>query len=133
VIVLDTHVLIWLDEGNTRLGEISRQSIQDAYKGDQVAVSAISFWEVAMLVEKGRLRVEADLAAWKDELLDMGLRELPVTGAVGILAAQLPAFHGDPADRLIAATALAHAATLVTADERLLGWSGPIQREDARR
>jgi PIN domain nuclease of toxin-antitoxin system len=133
VIVLDTHVLIWLDEGNTRLGEISRQSIQDAYKGDQVAVSAISFWEVAMLVEKGRLRVEADLAAWKDELLDMGLRELPVTGAVGILAAQLPAFHGDPADRLIAATALAHAATLVTADERLLGWSGPFQREDARR
>ena len=133
MIVLDTHVLIWLDEGNARLGEISRQSIQDAYKGEQVAVSAISFWEVAMLVEKGRLRVEADLAAWRDELLDMGLRELPVTGAVGILAAQLPAFHGDPADRLIAATALAHAATLFTADERLLGWSGPIQREDARR
>ncbi len=133
MIVLDTHVLIWLDQGNARLGEISRQAIQDVYKGGEVAVSAISFWEVAMLVEKGRLRVDADLAAWRDELLDMGLKELPVTGSVGILAAQLSAFHGDPADRLIAATALSHAATLLTADERLLGWSGPVQRQDARR
>ena len=89
MIVLDTHVLIWLDQGNARLGEISRQAIQDVYKGGEVAVSAISFWEVAMLVEKGRLRVDADLAAWRDELLDMGLKELPVTGSVGILCLRL--------------------------------------------
>jgi PIN domain nuclease of toxin-antitoxin system len=132
VILLDTHVLIWLDEGSGRLGRIGRQSIDEAYQLDEVAVSAISFWEVAMLVAKGRLRVEADLAAWRDELIGMGLREIPVTGAVGIAAAQLAGFHGDPADRLIAATTLSHAATLMTADDKLLGWQGPVQTQDAR-
>lgn len=130
---MDSHVLIWLDEGNDRLGQTSRKLIDDALRDSGLAASAISFWEIAMLVHKGRLKSTLDLAAWRQELLLLGLAEIPVSGSIGIQAAALKGFHGDPADRLITATALEQGATVITADERLLSWGGDVPRQDARR
>lgn len=130
MIVLDTHVLVWLDSNSPKLGTNCRAAADDALAGDGLAVSAISFWEVTMLVRKGRLALDVGLDTWRRDLLAGGLRELPVDGRVGILAASLD-LHGDPADRLIAATATMNDAVLATADERLLEWQTDLSRLNA--
>lgn len=132
MILLDTHVLIWLDEGSPRLGGEARRRIDEALAEEALAVSAISFWEVAMLRAKGRITLDMEVTRWRVELLAAGLIELPVGGGVGIAAAELSSFHGDPADRLIVATAVEESAVLVTADERILEWTGDVERLDAR-
>lgn len=133
MLILDTHVLIWLDEGNPRLGRRALEAINEALVAGKLRVAAISFWEVAMLVEKRRLIINPELDKWRSELLQAGLNELPLKGATAIRAGQLRKFHGDPADRLIVATALDNAATLVTADEKILSWGQLKQKIDARR
>ncbi len=132
MILLDTHVLLWLDSGDPRLGAATRRAIDRALVEDELTVSAISFWESAMLHERGRIRLLQPLSSWRRELLESGLIEVAIDGEIWILAASLPDFHSDPADRLIAATAALHRATLCTADERILGWSGDLLRHDAR-
>lgn len=133
MLILDTHVLIWLDEGNPRLGRRALETINKALVADKLGVAAISFWEVAMLVEKRRLVIKPELDTWRSELLQAGLNELPLKGTTAIRAGQLRKFHGDPTDRLIVATALDNAATLVTADEKILSWGQLKQKLDARR
>ena len=132
MILLDTHVLVWLDEANPRLGAGATEQINIAFQAGNAMVSAISFWEVSMLVRKGRIRLDMDLAVWRNDFMEQGLIELPVTGEIGIMAAALEQFHGDPADRLIAATALQHSLTLITADEKLLSCKLATVRLDAR-
>ncbi len=123
MILLDTHVLVWLLSDERQLGTQTRQLIAHAWSNDEAAVSASSFWEVAMLQDKGRLVLTPDLTAWRTGLLDDGLIELPVTGQIGIQAVALEDFHRDPADRLIVATALS-GHQLVTVDTKILDWSG---------
>ena len=132
MILLDTHVLVWLDEASPRLGAKSVEIIDAAFQSGKAAVSAISFWEVGMLIRKGRIRLEMDLGIWRDDFIGQGLIELQVSGDIGIRAASLEKFHGDPADRLIVATALHHTATLMTADERILSSEFTAKRLDAR-
>ena len=128
---MDTHVLVWLVEGSPRLGSRTLERINAAFRAGEAAVSAISFWEVAMLVEKGRVRVDMDLSVWRKDLLQQGLLELPLTGDIAIKAAELKSLHGDSADRLIAATALQHSLSLLTADEKLLNCKLAVKRYDA--
>lgn len=90
---------------------------------EELAVSSIRFWEVAMLVRKGRIELKSEADAWRRELLGKGLQEIPLYGGMAIRAGELMNFHGDPADRMIVATALETSATLVTADDRILSWS----------
>ena len=133
MILLDTHVLVWLDEANPKLGTEAIEHINTAFQTGNVMVSAISFWEVAMLVRKGRVRLDMDLSVWRNDFIEQGVIEMPVTGEIGIKAAHLESFHGDPADRLIAATALQHSITLLTADEKLLDCQLAVTRLDARK
>jgi PIN domain nuclease of toxin-antitoxin system len=133
VILLDTHALAWLDAGSPRLGTRSRRLADQALRENRLAISAISFWEIGMLLAKGRLELRLDQAQWRADLLRAGLLELPITGAIGLQAAALDDFHGDPADRLIVATALASTARLITADERILDWKKSLQCQDARK
>ena len=102
MVLLDTHVLVWLDEANPRLGAEAIKKINAAFRAGNAMISAISFWEVATLLRKGRIRLDMDLSVWRKDLLEQGLVELPITGDIGIKAAGLDPFHGDPADRLIA-------------------------------
>ena len=96
-----------------------------------MAVSSFSFWEIAMLNDKGRLHVARDIFSWRNSLLEDGLFEIPVDGQIGTRANNLPNFHPDPADRIIVATAL-EGHRLITADELILRWSGSLSRLDAR-
>ena len=133
VILLDTHTLIWLDAGLHKLGTGTREQLDHALQDERLIVSAISFWEVGMLVNKGRLQLDIDMLQWRSELLAGGLREIAVTGRIAIEAAGFGQFHGDPADRMIVATAIQEDALLATADGKILGWHGPVQCLDARR
>lgn len=100
MILLDRHVLVWLDADLADLGHESAASIDRAFADGGVWVSAISFWEIGMLVGTGRLTIARHLAAWREELLTAGLREWPVDGSIALQAAELAQFQGDPADRL---------------------------------
>ena len=127
MILLDTHVLLWQEQGDRRLGPQARRTIVQALDAGQAAVSAFSFWEVGMRMQKGQLALRFDLDAWRRDLLDQGLVEVPVNGRVAARAGLLPDLHGDPADRLIVATAL-EGHRLITADERILAWPGTLNR-----
>lgn len=121
MILLDTHVLVWLDQGSELLGKKARRMIERSHQKEEVAIAAVSFWEIGMLVENGRLQFSGSLAEWRVSLLNSGFVELPADGKVALAAASLKEFSGDPVDRLISATALNQKARLVTADDRLLG------------
>ena len=121
-----------MDQAVERMGSSARQLADAAIGTSGLAVSAISFWEVALLVRKGRLRLERSLGVWRRELLGGGVIDLPLGGAGCIGAAELENFHADPADRLIVASAREISATLLTADEKILDWPGRLDRRDAR-
>ena len=130
--LLDTHVLIWLRLDDSRLGPVARAIADQAWQRGEAAVSAITFWEIAMRHAKSRIELPTDPRTFRETLLNSGLTEIPVDGALGVRAGLLPDLHGDPADRIIVATAL-DGHRLVTADRRILNWSGRLDRIDARR
>jgi PIN domain nuclease of toxin-antitoxin system len=124
-LLLDTHILIWLAEGHGMLPLKSRQHIDRIAAEHGLAVSAISFWETAMLGFKGRIALARPVAEWRDGVLaGPGITEIPISGDIGIEAVNLPpGLHEDPADRLLVATARLHGLTLGTRDRRLLDYS----------
>jgi len=132
VIILDTHTLLWMDRDDPSLGAHARQIIEQAWRSDTVAVSAISIWEATMLTQRGRISLPVDAGVWRAELLQAGVREIPVDGRIAIHAVQLQGLHPDPADRFIIATALREGAMLVTADQQILDWQADMPRQDAR-
>jgi PIN domain nuclease of toxin-antitoxin system len=118
VIVLDTHVWIWWISAPRKLSLRARRAIDEAR---ELAVSAISLWEVAMLVAKSRLELDRDVGLWMRQAL-AAPRVLLASLSPEIAARSTKLgrdFHGDPADRLIVATALELNAALVTKDDRL--------------
>jgi len=131
VILLDTHVLVWVRQGSSRVGRRAVRRIDAALRAGSLGVSAFSFWEIAMLVSQGRLGLRVTVDQFRSATLSAGVTERPVDGAIAILSTHLDGLHGDPADRIIVATALAHGATLVTADERILEMRGGPARVDA--
>ena len=80
MLILDTHVLIWMVEGSSRLGKSALKRIDEALAIGQLGVATISFWETAMLVEKGRISIQTDLEIWRTELLQAGIIEIPLVG-----------------------------------------------------
>jgi PIN domain nuclease of toxin-antitoxin system len=131
VILLDTHALLWL--ADARLGRRSQSMADQALVEDRLAISAISFWEIAVLISRGRLKAVESATALRKEVLDGGAIEVPLTGDIAIRAVDLGNLPDDPADRFIVATAIVHDAILMTADERLLKWRHVLKRQDARR
>lgn len=133
MLLLDTHVLVWLVEGSAPMGRQMARQADAALARDELAVASISFWELAMLADRGRIALELSVDQWRLRVLALGIREVPLTGDIAIAAARLGGLHADPADRVIVATGLASDAALATADERILGWKGQLRRRDARR
>jgi PIN domain nuclease of toxin-antitoxin system len=131
--VLDTHVLLWAVSDDRKLGRKARAAIDRRWAKGELAVPAIAFWEVGLLETRGRLRLRTPVRECRYAVLAAGAVELPLDGNIALRALDLAGLHDDPADRFIVATAVAHEATLVTADERLLAWQHPLERQDARR
>jgi PIN domain nuclease of toxin-antitoxin system len=123
MIVLDSHVWVWWVHGDERLTDSQREAISAA-ETDVIGISAISCWEVAKLVERGRLELSCPLEEWFEQALNYpGLRLLPLTPEIAIESTRLPGeFHRDPADQMIAATARVYDCPLVTSDGKLLGY-----------
>lgn len=127
MIVLDTHVLVWWLAEPRRLSTAARRVVAAAARRNEVVVSAVSLFEISTLVRRGRLELEVDSETWLGavrSLPELGVE--PVTTEIAWRAGAFDAgFPGDPADRIIAATARTLETRLVTADEKLLG-SGAV-------
>ena len=122
MILLDTHALVWWLAEPDRIPPKARRAIDAAVKANQsIAVSAISVWEIAMLVARKRLAFTIDIGTWIDTVEALPfLTFIPVDNRIAVRSVQLADFpHRDPADRLIVATALGLGATVVTGDARL--------------
>lgn len=121
MIVLDTHVWIWWVSGSADLPRRLARLIERRIETEPVWVSSISVWEVALLVKRGRLQLTMATADWieRSEALP-SLRFAPVDNRIALRSMLLPEpLHGDPADRIIIATALQLGATLITRDDKL--------------
>lgn len=121
-LLLDTHVWIWIVDGALReLSPAAVREIEEASRRGAVLVSTISAWEVAMLQAKGRLRLSMDVREWVERGLSApGVRLAELSVDVAVDSARLTEVHGDPADRMLIATARRTGATLVTRDRRIL-------------
>lgn len=116
-VVLDTHAWIWWASDPALLSAKARKAIAGARI---VGVPAISCWEVAMLCTKGRLKLDRDVGTWVRAALALPrVMLLELSPEVAVAAAKLAELHGDPADRMIAATAMELGAPLVTKDAML--------------
>lgn len=131
MILLDTHVLLWLVNDEQKLGQRAREVVEREWAAGSAAASAMSFWEAALLLDRGRITLRQPVRAMREYLLRTGLKEIPVDGEIAVRAVLLNDFHRDPADRLIVATAL-DGHELMTADESILNWPGDLARLDAR-
>ena len=135
MIVLDTHALIWMVSDDAQLGKVARTKIEETARTDRLAVSAITPWEIAMLVAKGRLQLGQDVQLWIGSSLALpGIYLAPIEPEIAVASVQLPGiFHADPADRIIVATARHHKAQLLTADSSIHSYAatGYVQTIDA--
>jgi PIN domain nuclease of toxin-antitoxin system len=126
VIVLDTHALLWWVSTPDRVPRKSRRLLDTAIAEKKpIAVSSISLWEIALLVERGRLELTMPVTVWLSHLEAIPwLTFVPVDNGIAVRSVQLDGFpHRDPADRIIVATALGQNATLITADDRLRAYA----------
>ena len=121
MIVLDTHVWLWWISSPEKLSAAALRAVNDAVAGNGVVRSSLSTWELALLVEKGRVQLSITMQDWvrKTESLPF-VRFVPMDNTIALRSVSLPgAFHADPADRIIAATALVMGLPLVTKDEKI--------------
>lgn len=124
-ILLDTHSWIWVCLGHEKMAKsASRKAIEKAFREHQLAVSAISLWEVAMLEAKGRLALTQPCQDWLEQAVaKMQIEVVPLSVDIAVESSRLPGgFHGDSADRLIVATARKNRYTLVTQDSLILSY-----------
>jgi len=119
VILLDTHVLLWLASEPAKVSKRAGDAIRRASQGTGIAISAITLWELAWLAAHDRLEITGTVEAFIEKISSRTAVQ-PITAKIAVLANQLPAdYSGDACDRLIGATALAEGIALVTKDTRI--------------
>ncbi len=124
MIILDTHIWVWWVQGDNRLTQ-QHQLLLQAHQTDGLGVSLYSCWEVAKLVEYGRLVLPCSLEEWFiTALTEPGIQLLDLTLPIIMDSTRLTGFHRDPADQLIVATARVLGLPLLTADQKILNYSG---------
>lgn len=137
MIVIDTHVLVWAMENDRSLGREAAAMIDEATASDGAYISAMTCWEVSMLVDRGKLEFRQGVRVWMNEtLLQPGIFLAPVDLEISVEAGDLPGRpHGDPCDRIIMTTARILGCPLLTADGAILEYAarGHLTAIDARR
>lgn len=125
MIVLDTHTLVWWVNGDEALSKKAKAAIDRELNGGQIIVSAISAWEIAMLVERERLVLSMDVESWLATVAKIeAVRFMHLDVEIAVKSVDLPgSFHKDPADRMIVATARKLAVPLVTRDEKIRAYA----------
>lgn len=120
--LLDTHAWIWWVDGSRKLSKPAHAVIERAIEDKSVYISAISAWEVTLLVEKNRLELTLDVQDWIARTEDLPfVRMVPIDTTIAIRSVRLPSpFHPDPADRIIVATGLILGLPVISCDERIL-------------
>ena len=123
MILLDTHIWIWLADENERLNDRLKQMISN-HRSDGLGISAISCWEVAKLAENDRLNLDCDIEEWMDAALNLpDIQLIELTPRIAIGSTKLPGeFHRDPADQIIVATAREYDLALLTLDQKILNY-----------
>jgi len=126
LLLLDTHCWIWAQLGLIQqFSRVTLQSIKDAEREGNLRISVISVWELAMLEKRGRLALPMSVRMWVEQALSKpGIAVTPLTVEIAIESVHLPGeIHGDPADRMLVATARVLGARLVTKDAQLIRYS----------
>jgi PIN domain nuclease of toxin-antitoxin system len=125
VLLLDTHVWLWLVAGSSNLSTSARNAIDRATTAGALRIAATSLWEVVLLASLGRIVLGKSIGLWLEEALaEPGPIIDALTPQIAIESYARPEpFHGDPADRLIVATARVANATLMTRDRRILDYA----------
>ncbi|MDZ8081370.1 MAG: type II toxin-antitoxin system VapC family toxin [Nostoc sp. DcaGUA01] len=124
MIILDTHIWIWWVDNNQRLNQKYRDWIEE-YQSQGLGISIISCWEIAKLVENGKLAFSISVDEWITAALAYpGVQLLELTIPIILESTKLTGFHKDPSDQLIVATARIYACPLLTADAKILAYSG---------
>jgi len=121
-LLLDTHIALWLDSGDERLRPSTRTLIDSCWRnGGTIFLSAVTVWEMALLVDAGRVELDIPIEAWVERFLDRpGIEAVPLSYRAASRAYQLHYLeHRDPADRLLISTAIELACPLVTYDDRI--------------
>lgn len=126
MIVLDTHVLVWWVSDPDKLTVRAKKMIVRACQAGEVLVSSFSVWEIFMLVRKGRLSLDLDVNDWVSKIEQLSyVRFVPVDNDIAKRSVDLSGeFQGDPADRIIVATAILTGSSLITRDKEILEYSG---------
>lgn len=122
-LLLDTHIALWLDSGSDRLRPETSSLIDQHWQaGGSILISAITAWEIALLADTGKVRLDLSVDAWLERFVDRpGIRAIPLSHHAAVRAYQLHRLeHRDPGDRLLIATAIELACPLVTHDARIL-------------
>jgi len=126
LIVLDTHALLWWVNGDPQLSQSALKAIEQELQAEdgEILISAITAWEIALLVEKGRLTLSMTTDDWLETVEEIeGVRFVAVDAATAVESTRLPGeFHKDPADRMIVALARHYNAELVTADDKITAY-----------
>jgi PIN domain nuclease of toxin-antitoxin system len=137
VILLDTNALIWLAENDSRLGKAAQKAVAKAADTSDILVSAVSFWEVGLLLSKGRITLSEPLARWAQSVMTRPeIRIVSFDADIAVETGLLPEpLHGDPGDRFVVATARVLHAPLLTSDRKILAYAeaGHVEAIDARR
>ena len=121
-ILLDTHVWIWLAQGNSILSPSARKAIDRAKESEHLLISPISIWEISMLAERKKIVLDMDVTDWLKQWVELpGIVIAEFSFQVAILSTRLPGLiHSDPADRILIASSYEESAVLITADEKIL-------------
>ena len=120
--ICDTHILLFWADNKVRLSKKAYNAIENAIAFNELACSDISLWEIAMLYSRGRINNQVGISSSnyiQDILTAYNVKVLPITPSIAEISQSEQFIHGDPADRIIGATALVHRLNLITADEKL--------------